>query len=244
MNLPPHISAKFLSRFTLLIEEGEAIQKAVKTIPGEYYEDFTGRSHRRPSSQQMDWERVVKWKTNCASLMDQIIPSKSIHRSSIETLHGINQPGQLAWAVNTIKALEDDFKNGFLGDLSTMIESAIASDYMGQAEGLLSEGQKGKYDHVPAAVLVGAVLEKALRSLCDKQEPDISLQKANGEPKTLNLLIDDLKKAGCFNEAKAKQLRGWAAIRNHAAHGEFDQFTRSDVEQLLQGVNNFLADYL
>ena len=115
---------------------------------------------------------------------------------------------------------------------------------MGQAEQLLEEGQSGKFDHVPAAVLSGAVLEKALKTLCDLQQPAIPVLKSDGEPKKMNLLIDDLKKAGLFNEAKAKQLRAWTAIRNHAAHGEFDQFNRKDVEQMIAGVNNFLADYL
>jgi hypothetical protein len=60
----------------------------------------------------------------------------------------------------------------------------------------------------------------------------------------LNPLIDDLRKAGAFIETKAKQLRAWAAIRNHAAHGEFDQFARTDVEAMIPGINTFLADYL
>jgi len=244
MNLPSQILEKFLARFAFLILEGEAIQETVKNIPGEYCEDFHGRGRQRPSTQQMDWKRVVKWRINCISLLDQIIPAKSVHRPAIETFRGINKASQLEWGVNTLRGLKDDFENGFLGDLSALIESAIASDYMGQAEGLLHEGQNGRYDHVPAAVLAGAVLEKALRTLCEKQEPIIAVLNPKGEPKTLNPLIDDLKKAALFNEAKAKQLRGWAAIRNHAAHGEFDQFTRSDVEQLLQGVNSFLADYL
>jgi uncharacterized protein YutE (UPF0331/DUF86 family) len=68
--------------------------------------------------------------------------------------------------------------------------------------------------------------------------------KANGDPKTLTPLIDDLKKTGVFNELKAKQLRAWADIRNNAAHGEFDQFKRADVDAMIQGINNFLADYL
>ncbi len=57
-------------------------------------------------------------------------------------------------------------------------------------------------------------------------------------------LIDDLKKAGAFNEIKAKQLRGWADIRNHAAHGEFDQFSSTDVRQMIDGMTTFLADFL
>jgi hypothetical protein len=128
--------------------------------------------------------------------------------------------------------------------VASQIEAAIAADYMGQAEQLLSEGQSGKFDHVPAAVLAGAVLEKALRTLCGQQLPSIPVVTSKGEPKTLNPLIDDLKKAGVFNELRAKQLRAWADIRNKAAHGEFDQFHKADVEQMIKGISNFLADYL
>jgi REP element-mobilizing transposase RayT len=52
--------------------------------------------------------------------------------------------------------------------------------------------------HVPAAVLVGAVLEKALRKMCDSQQPPILKSKPNGEPKTLNPLIDELKASGVY----------------------------------------------
>ena len=135
-------------------------------------------------------------------------------------------------------------EKGFLDDFLQKVEAEVAADYMGQAEGLLKEGQTGAFDHVQAAVLSGAVLEKALRTLCDRQQPQISITNANGENKTLNPLIDDLKKAGAFNELKAKQLRAWADIRNKAAHGEFNQFTKADVEQMLAGIANFLADYL
>ena len=89
---------------------------------------------------------------------------------------------------------------------------------------MLKNGGSGKYDHVPAAVLAGAVLEKGLRTICSQQQPEISTVSPKGEPKTMNPLIDDLKKAGVFNELKAKQLRSWADVRNKAAHGEFDQF--------------------
>ena len=155
-----------------------------------------------------------------------------------------NNRANLEWGISTLKAIKEDFERGFTGDLLVQVETEIAADYMGQAEQLLKEGQSGRYDHVPAAVLAGAVLEKALRTRCSQHQPPIPTTKPDGDPKTLNPLIDDLKKAGVFNEAKAKQLRAWADIRNHAAHGEFDQFDRGDVEQMISGINNFLGDYL
>jgi hypothetical protein len=143
-----------------------------------------------------------------------------------------------------LEALREDLEKGFLDDLALRIEAEMAANYMGQAEALLGEGISGKFDHVPAAVLAGAVLGNALKTLCDQQQPPIATADANGAPKTLNPLIDDLKARGVFNELKAKQLRSWADARNKAAHGQFDQFKKSDVEPMIQGINGFLADYL
>jgi hypothetical protein len=67
--------------------------------------------------------------------------------------------------------------------------------------------------------------------------------KPDGDPKTSNPLIDDLKKAGVFNELKARQLRAWADIHNKAAHGEFGQFhvpleNAMPIQQANQNINN------
>ena len=147
-----------------------------------------------------------------------------------------------------LQGLKNDYETGMLDSLQQMIESNIVADYMGQAEQLLGEGIPGQYDYVPAAVLTGAVLEDALRRLCQRQSPPINLvivdAKGRTSPKMLNTLIDDLKKAGLYNELKAKQLRAWADIRNAAAHGEFTRFTRTDVEQMIPAVQTFLVDHL
>lgn len=153
-------------------------------------------------------------------------------------------PSDLEYFIGTLRGLKDDYENGFLDDLEKRVVANISADYMTQVEGLLDEGKPGQYDHVPAAVLCGAVLEDALRRLCDRQTPQVPTDKPNGRPKALNALIQDLQKANAFNKLKAQQLRGWAQVRNSAAHGKFDEFSREDVELMVKGVKNFLADYL
>ncbi|RZB38496.1 MAG: hypothetical protein SRB2_00244 [Desulfobacteraceae bacterium Eth-SRB2] len=115
---------------------------------------------------------------------------------------------------------------------------------MGQAEQLLSEGIKGKHDHVPAAVLAGAVLEKTLKTLCNRLSPPESTVNEKGKPLMLNALIECLKKRGVFNEIVAKQLRTWAGIRNSAAHGEFEQSNRKQVENMIIGIQSFMSQHL
>jgi len=242
MPLPARLRAKLLARFDELIAEGEAIHHDIQEVRRDHGERVKPRYTTR---KVIDWPRFVEWRTKCKSLLVVIIPAGHAHRGAAEDFSKLlNRKDRLEYGIALLKGIKADMEGGFLGDVSMQIEAEIAADYVGQAEQLLSEGQPGKYDHVPAAVLTGAVLEKALRTLCDKQTPPVPTMKPNGQPIMLNGLIEALKKAGVYNEMKAKQLRSWAAIRNHAAHGEFDDFNRSDVEQMIKGINAFLADYV
>jgi len=245
MRLPPSVLKKYLDRFDELIQEGESIYKLIKDIPPDPF--GTSDEEIIPLSQQeLEYRHKLEgWNVNYLSLLDQIISPRNVHRKLLqEEVRFASSRGTLNTRISRLKGLKDDFQKGFLGDLELEIEAAIVADYMGQAEQLLAEGQSGQYDHVPAAVLAGAVLEKSLRTLCDKQSPPISTVNDKGKPLRLTALIDVLKKNNVFNELTAKQLRAWADIRNSAAHGQFDEFNRSDVDRMIQGINDFLATHM
>ena len=225
--LPKCLREKLAARFDELLKEAKKIRQTIDEV--------------------FDKKGCLAWMTKCTTLLSQVIPHDNPNRAKLARLFkGAENatPATFPNLVARLRGIQDDFDRGFLDDLAARIEQSIAADYMGQAEQLMTEGQSGKYDHVPAAVLVGAVLEKAFRSLCDRQTPPIAVAFPNGKRKTLNTFIDDLKKANVYNETKAKQLRAWASIRNHAAHGEFDQFNRNEVQGMIAGVRDFLKDYL
>ena len=235
--LPPKLKAKYLARFDELIAEGTSLYHSIK---------YLGVGALGYEAYELDYDAFARWRVNRSSLLDQVLPLNSVHRKLIEREAEPldNAKSSLQDHLNDLKALREDFEKGYLEDLTPQIEAEIASDYLGQAESLLAEGQPGKYDHVPAAVLAGAVLEKALRKLCDNQQHPLPTVDNNSKPLMLNRLIPDLKKAGAYNEAMAKQLLAWADIRNHAAHGRFDQFTREQVGLMVQGIGHFLAQHL
>ena len=245
MSLPPSILKKYLDRFDELIQEGERIYKVLKPLNDRSI-GFSPQDNRFITEQVEDLQKVVGWNLNYLSLLDKIISPRSVHGKLLDEKGIVPIPihKKLDTCISQLKGLKDDLEKGFLGDLGLEIEAAIVADYMGQAEQLLAEGQSGKYDHVPAAVLAGAVLEKSLRTLCDKQSPPISTVNTKGLPLTLNPLIDTLKKNNLFNQVTAKQLRHWADIRNSAAHGHFDEFDRNQVDLMIQGINHFLANYM
>ena len=70
-----------------------------------------------------------------------------------------------------MKGIRDNYVNRFYDDLEQQIIANVSADYMEQAEALLGEGIEGQYDHVPAAILCGAILEDALRRFVPKTDP-------------------------------------------------------------------------
>jgi hypothetical protein len=233
MTLPPQIDQQIRTKFSKLISDIAILEK-VDTGGFALNPPEARIFHNVKTSLLNLLELLTSGNDNLSKLAEDIRPlgNEGVVRPNINMVSGI------------IHSLQEDYDAGLLRHLSNLIEANIAADYLGQAEQLLDEGQPGKYDHVPAAVLTGAILEDGLRRLCIRQTPPIPITKPNGEPKTLNTYIDDLKKANVFNAMKADLLRGWVKVRNYAAHGEFTQFNRQDVEQMLKGVKTFLADYM
>lgn len=240
MQLTKNIKAKTLARLDELIERGNHIVGTIEVIPAL----SKGRGIPHLSDRySFDQQQFAEWRTNCLSILQPFQPGPAGHQVDLfRKLRG--RKPEIEHCVGILRGVRGDLEAGFLDELMLRVETEIAGDYLGQAEQLLAEGKKGRNEHVPAAVLAGAVLEKALRSLCPRQTPPVSTSHENGKIKTLGALIDDLKTAGLYNETKAKHLRAWAAIRNDAAHGDFEKFTKQDVEGMLKGVAEFFADYL
>ncbi len=65
----------------------------------------------------------------------------------------------------------------------------------------------------------------------------------DGKTKTDQLNIQ-LRKAEVYNESMRKQVTAWIAKRNHAAHGEWDEYNHADVSDLINGIERFIGEYL
>lgn len=242
--IPPKTKEKYLNRLNALIEKGRQIPITTNIIPGRRNR-YTGDVGPSRQVTNVGWPQFVEWRTSCVTLLDSIIPSNSIHRSTVAHFRLLeNKPDTLEFGISFLLSIKDDFENGYLGSLYLEVETELSADYLGQAESLLKEGASGIYEHIPAAVLAGAVLEKSLKTICQKQNPPINLVNDTGKPLQLNALIDRLKKENVYNEVLAKQLRAWADIRNSAAHGEFENFSKEQVESMLHGIQSFITNYV
>jgi hypothetical protein len=237
--LPPITRQKYAERLAELIRRGEAVSVSRKTEMSENW--VTGKTTSRVV-ETVDWPEFVQWRTNCTTLLDQLVPTSSAHRVTADGFKTIrNNRYSLQFGIQFLKAVSEDFDQGFFDDIGTQIEAEIAADYLGQAKTLVESELREQISSAPAAVLSGAVLERCLRSMCEQLSPPEPTTLNNGKPLTLNPLIDALRKRGAFNELRAKQLRAWADIRNSAAHGRFEEFTTDEVKAMVRGIELFLT---
>ena len=248
MALPEMLLNRILKQFDDLIANGEAVKKAMKWIPPRLEWGsppyISGQRHEPdeiPGFFEFDQDAMEEWLTRCVSLLDFAIPKKSIHTEWIGQLSKTRAhqhlPKQL---LPKLKAMRKDIEAGLFDDLIQQLEITVASDYMSQARELLGHKESNHFDHVPAAVLAGAVLERHLRELCVRW--GIATIDGNGKALMMDGLISALAKTDKIENPLAQQLRAWAAIRNKAAHGEFEAFDRQSVEGMLAGVQCFLRD--
>ncbi|TVO75899.1 hypothetical protein [Sedimenticola selenatireducens] len=235
-----NVTQKYIARLEHLIQIGSDLPEMSKqVVSGGNY--VTGEKHYR-TRHYVPSDEFTEWKTNVLSLLDVVVPESSIHRTSVERINSLaNDPGSKKFGVSFLKAILQDFKEGFLDNIEHKIDAELNADFLVQAESLIEKGVAEK-SHIPAAVIAGAVLEHGLRSICHSLEPP-EPDEANGKRLMLSALIDALKKRGAYNELTAKQLRSFADIRNAAAHGNFDEFTPDQAKNMVAGVGSFLATH-
>ena len=221
----------FLSRFTEL-------EELAKNVEGSAWQAFNGTPY-------VNMALLSEWRSQALTLLRQVMPNSDPYVTQLDAFLEDGHKHVLFDRLHGIfRGAHQDFKAGMFDNLKLEIESGVSCDFLGQANALLNDKELVDYSYLPAAVLIGAVLEKTLRSLCENASPKIGTVNANGRAKKMSAMIVDLKKAGVINEIRSRQLETWNAIRNSAAHGKLDEFTKEQVAAMLQGVQDFMAQQM
>ena len=193
----------------------------------------------------VDMATLSEWRSQTLTLLRQVMPSSAPYTKQLEKfLEDGNKKVLFDRLYGIFKGSYQDFKAGMFDNFKLEIDSNVSCDFLGQANALLNDKELVDYSYLPAAVLIGAVLEKTLRSLCENANPKIETVNENGRAKKMSAMIVDLKKAGVINEIRSRQLETWNAIRNSAAHGKIEEFTKEQVAAMLQGVQDFMAQQM
>ncbi len=112
----------------------------------------------------------------------------------------------------------------------------VVSDFLAQAQVLLET--KAVHPAGPT-VVIGAALEEFLRTWIEHDGISIGNKKPS-----LDAYARTLREAELITKQDAKDITSWAGLRNHAAHGEWEEVAdKSRVSLMLEGVNLFMRKY-
>lgn len=133
-------------------------------------------------------------------------------------------------------SVRDDIKAGWATSIVELIHADTSADILDVAQTLQDGGFKDA-----AAVIAGTALELHLRALSVKAS--VTTTDTTGRYKKADTLKAELVKEGTLTKLQEKQINYWLGIRNSAAHGLYQEYTKEDVNGLMSGVTTFIDSY-
>jgi hypothetical protein len=138
--------------------------------------------------------------------------------------------------VGILCALRADADEGWLARVTELVHADTFSDFVEQATELAYKGYKNA-----AAVVAGSTLEAHIRFLCQKN--GLNVQLPSGQAMKADAMNVELVKASVYNNLQQKAVTSWLAIRNAAAHGEYDKYNNDQVINMITSVHDFMLRY-
>lgn len=176
---------------------------------------------------------IAQWKMSSLNILQRGFGENSIHYKEFVKVFDGGKYYNVNIGNNILIAALDDMQGGYLADMKELVEAEIFSDFMDQAEHLLSTGY-----YQAAAVVAGCVLEDGLRKMCE-QNPDIELS----DKTKLSWMNDRLREYNVYNLLTHKKITAISDLRNKAAHGQWEEFDKNDVKEMMSSINIFMQKH-
>ena len=178
------------------------------------------------------------WISSSSNLIRKVAPQNSHFTEECQRLvtdknlaHGI--PAHVIQKLSgLLLAAQKEWEYGLLKDIEYMVAGETFDDFLDHAI-VYHKGNKV----VESSVLASAVLEDTIKKIAKRN----SIRTTG---KTLEPLIDELVSHNIFTPVKAKRVKSYAGIRNHALHAEWEQLDIKDAGVLIKGVQELIENYL
>jgi hypothetical protein len=216
-------------KFTELLATG---QKLTNSIP---YDKYGSPVH------WVDVKRIAEyhqWLTSVANLVNLIAPANSIFMAECNRLMNderfkIGIPTRVVQQMyGVLNSALEEWKAGLLRKIEYIVVAETFDDFLDHA----TQFHKGN-KKIESSVLASVVLEDTVKKIANKNDID---------PKGLSLeiLINELIKKDVFTPVKAKRIKGFASVRNHSLHAEWEKFDIQDVGGLIKGTRELIDQFL
>lgn len=112
----PAYRAEILTRVTERIDEGKSIQSAMKTIPGEWRENWVkwyDTHHKTPDRFEIDYSRFVQWRLRCLALQKPLGEINEMFGLELGKFVGIECcKSHLEFAIATLEGIKQELTEG------------------------------------------------------------------------------------------------------------------------------------
>jgi hypothetical protein len=132
-----------------------------------------------------------------------------------------------------LESAKREYKYGLIQNIKFIISADALSDMLEQAEYLLDNDYKD-----PACVIVGGVLEQALKTIIENKHPALSANKYVG----LGKLNEDLYKALEYDKVTFKFIDTYSSMRNSASHGKYNEYNLKQDREFLGFTKKMISD--
>jgi hypothetical protein len=185
----------------------------------------------------VDTGRIKGFRSAALSFIERVYGSQHSHYREFSASVDGSTPNHANAGIAILEAIRGEIAGGWLFSIKGLISAEIFSDFLEMADYLLSQDYKD-----PAAVIGGSVLEEHVRQLCLKNEIDVGIESGGKvRPKKADTLNSELAKAGVYSKLDQKAVTTWLDLRNKAAHGEYNEYTKDQVLNMLHGIIEFLS---
>lgn len=205
------------------------------------YKDMLSRSRYDDASDLQDSEHF-RFTSRVSAAIQRIGGTRSPYMREVQRIKEKNKKASESfnscYMYGTLLGLYEDIKAGYLESVADLLHGEIFSDFLEMALHLVDNGYKDA-----AAVVVGSSLESHLRMLCQKNEIDIETTTSSGDirRKKADLLNSELTKMGAYEKLDQKNVTAWLDLRNKAAHGDYTEYTKDQVQLMISGIQDFLT---
>jgi hypothetical protein len=138
--------------------------------------------------------------------------------------------------VGALRGIRHEYEHGAFKSVTELVHRDLFADFLEMAQHLVEKGFKD-----PAAVVAAGVLEQHLRQLAQKH--GVSLLKDNGENKSTEAINAELAKVGAYDTPTQKEVTAKLALRNQAAHAEWEKYELLQVKIFIDWVRFFIAKF-
>jgi len=182
----------------------------------------------------MDPALFEEWATSAMGLLSRIFTEESAYYQNFQRHYSTNNGFYLSTTfencLGVFQAAKEDYESGYLFNVITLAKADTMTDLLTEANILKNANQVDF-----ACIAAGIALELAIKEICKRENCSIG---------KFNSMNEALRQKGLYNQAMWEQLKTWYTRRNEPAHGNLNQSTPKDADDMIKGIKRFIAEYL